>query len=342
MVSSGPSSPALGPTNSSTPVRTTTTASQIYPSSTPQYIASTPASVLSTPPVLVSPSIGDPYAHLTPENRAAMEEELKQAEILFGEKMRQAEAIPDPAERRVRLDGLKNSFGTRQSMIRKRYGVRLRERRTKAEIEAQRSRMGVKDLTRSRAANGSESPTSSAGGGAANGQPPATASPRPSGSGWTAANTASGGSGSGQAHDAKRRRVEDGTVSATASPRHDAELARKVSSASQPATVSSQPPQATPSSAQPTQSYTIAGARVEIHEPRGPAKHPAAARDGADAIMEDAPPAGGSKSQPISIADGDGASSETDSDTNDDGIPARLPATVLHSLSPAGQPPVGS
>ena len=42
-----------------------------------------------------------------------------------------------------RLEGLRNSFGTRQSIVRKKFGVRLRERRTKAEILAERERMGI-------------------------------------------------------------------------------------------------------------------------------------------------------------------------------------------------------
>lgn len=76
-----------------------------------------------------------------PEQKAALEEELRQAEESYGEKMREAEANPDPVERRSRLENLKNSFGTRQSGIRRKYGVRLRERRTRAEIEAERVRM---------------------------------------------------------------------------------------------------------------------------------------------------------------------------------------------------------
>ncbi len=192
--------------------------------------------------------MADPYAHLTPQQRSALDEELKQAEISYGEKMRQAEAILNPADRRTRLDGLRNSFGTKQSMIRKKYGVRLRERRTKAEIEAERLRMGSRGGGRGTPAAGTPSRLSNAG------LPTATASsidpasataastsivsaapfprsiapaasaaaPEPSRStGWTAANIPSNGqqqqrliqaqqSQQDDAREAKRRRVVDG------------------------------------------------------------------------------------------------------------------------------------
>ncbi|OAA65533.1 Zinc finger, C2H2 [Niveomyces insectorum RCEF 264] len=86
-----------------------------------------------------------PYAHLTDEQLNALNEELKTVEIMYAERMRQAELLDDPVERRNRLEGLRNSFGTRQSIIRKRYGVRLRERRTRAEIDAERARMSGRD-----------------------------------------------------------------------------------------------------------------------------------------------------------------------------------------------------
>lgn len=73
-----------------------------------------------------------------------MQEELREAEIVFTERMRQATLLPDELERKTRLDGLANSFGTKQSMIRKKYGVRLRIRRTRAEIQAERNRMQYK------------------------------------------------------------------------------------------------------------------------------------------------------------------------------------------------------
>lgn len=91
--------------------------------------------------------VGDPYAHLSPEQLAAMQSELREAEIRFGERMRLANLISDHAEKKTRLEGLGNSFSTKQSMIRKKYGVRLRIRRGKAEIQQERSRVQYKTST---------------------------------------------------------------------------------------------------------------------------------------------------------------------------------------------------
>lgn len=86
-------------------------------------------------------AVTDPYAHLSPEQLTAMQQELRDAELKYGERMRQANLIPYEAEKKQRIDGLSNSFGTKQSLIRKKYGVRLRMRRTKAEIQSERDRM---------------------------------------------------------------------------------------------------------------------------------------------------------------------------------------------------------
>lgn len=99
-------------------------------------------------------AVADPYAHLSPEQLAAMQDELRQAELSYGERFRQANAIQNDAERKTKLDGLSNSFGTKQSLIRKKYGVRLRMRRTKAEIQAERDRMQYKTAAELAADNG--------------------------------------------------------------------------------------------------------------------------------------------------------------------------------------------
>ena len=100
----------------------------------------TPA-VQSRPPLPSSKN--DPYAHLSPATRAMMEEEMREAEQRYAPRMKAAEALTDPKERRTQLTNLNNSFSTCQSGIRKKYGVRLRVRRTRAEIDAQNSRMGI-------------------------------------------------------------------------------------------------------------------------------------------------------------------------------------------------------
>jgi hypothetical protein len=99
-------------------------------------------------------SVSDPYAHLSPEQMAAMQQELRLAELSYGERFRLANAIPDETERKTKLDGLSNSFGTKQSLIRKKYGVRLRMRRTKAEIQAEKERMQYRTAAELAADNG--------------------------------------------------------------------------------------------------------------------------------------------------------------------------------------------
>lgn len=83
----------------------------------------------------------DPYAHLSPEDRAKLDAELRAAEETIAPRFKEADEIQDPAARAQKLDSLKNVFSTRQSLIRKRYGVRLRVRRSQNEIDAQNARL---------------------------------------------------------------------------------------------------------------------------------------------------------------------------------------------------------
>ena len=93
-------------------------------------------------PATTSTGPYDPYAHLTPAKMSELNAELLEADQSYGEKMRQAQAeITDMAQLKVRLDNLKNSLATKQSMVRKKYGVRLRERRSKAEIAEHHARL---------------------------------------------------------------------------------------------------------------------------------------------------------------------------------------------------------
>ncbi|KAI0396232.1 hypothetical protein F5Y17DRAFT_126660 [Xylariaceae sp. FL0594] len=108
-----------------------------------------PSQPYSTPrPSRVEPSStpgsqDDPYAHLSVRQRAMLEEDLRVAEQAFIPRFREAEAIKDPKERQLKETSLQNTFSTKQSMIRKKYGVRLRQRRTRQEIEEERIRMGL-------------------------------------------------------------------------------------------------------------------------------------------------------------------------------------------------------
>lgn len=111
--------------------------------------SSTHAAEYSSPASIAKIRTANSYAHLTDQQKRALEDELVKVEEAYAERMREAETIADPNERRMKLDNLKNSFGTRQSGVRKKYGVRLRERRTRAEMDAERSRMmgGSKSAT---------------------------------------------------------------------------------------------------------------------------------------------------------------------------------------------------
>lgn len=172
---------------------------------------STPSA--ETPGASKTPNPADPYGHLTQEQLAAMDAELKEAEKKFAPRFAEAYAIPDENERRIKIEGLRNSFGTKQSMIRKKYGVRLRQRRTKAEIQAEEERMGLEKLKKQQKAEkaAQKSTTTAAPASSSMGAVP----PRPSGSssGWVAAN-APRANAVWEEHEAKRRRMDaSGTYS---------------------------------------------------------------------------------------------------------------------------------
>ncbi|KAI1345257.1 hypothetical protein F5Y15DRAFT_365384 [Xylariaceae sp. FL0016] len=131
----------------------TSTLPQARPSSTPSHSypsgQNLPASQSMTTPVRfksqaqASPSSDDPYAHLLPGKKEELMADLKDIEMAYAPRFAEAEAIPDPATRKLRIDSLQNSFSTKQSITRKKYGVKLRQRRTRAEIEEERARMGT-------------------------------------------------------------------------------------------------------------------------------------------------------------------------------------------------------
>ena len=93
---------------------------------------------------MVSSKDMDPYAHLNASTKARLEEDLRLNTESYAPRFKEAEEVQDPVKKKEKLDGLHNSFSTKQSIIRKRYGVRLRMRRTKAEIAEERERLGLK------------------------------------------------------------------------------------------------------------------------------------------------------------------------------------------------------
>ncbi|KAI0898435.1 hypothetical protein F4806DRAFT_494095 [Annulohypoxylon nitens] len=144
-----------GPTNVGSPITLSSgNNSPVHPSSRALFENSLNPQPASTPAHSQGAAAGtprssnkdhDPYSHLQPKVLERLNEELRQAEITYTARFKEAEEIQDPAQRQVKLEGLQNSFSTKQSIIRKKYGVRLRNRRTKAEIDNERQRMGWKN-----------------------------------------------------------------------------------------------------------------------------------------------------------------------------------------------------
>ncbi|KAI0018351.1 hypothetical protein F4780DRAFT_528112 [Xylariomycetidae sp. FL0641] len=113
-------------------------------SSQPRYVQTTvtPGQANYPPPATPHTDPDDPYGHLTAEQRAQLCEELRQAEEQFKPRFAEVQKIADPETRKVQTDHTQNCFSTKQSIIRKKYGVRLRRRRTRAEIDSERIRIG--------------------------------------------------------------------------------------------------------------------------------------------------------------------------------------------------------
>lgn len=314
----------------------------------------------ATPGSGASPIPADPYAHLSEEQMAAMNEELRQAEEKYAPRFAEAEQIADENARRSKVEGLRNSFGTKQSMIRKKYGVRLRERRTKAEIQAERERLGLR-----RAEKDKERATATTSASAeaqpqlyhSSSLPSASAASRPAGatgSGWTAANTPKANATWGE-HNAKRQRTDEAggyqtpykPVEAETTPTRKtlsvAEMRGGLSGSA--ATAAVHDPTLPPPPSQPTKVYQQSGAHVKIYEPSSqvPATQPPGDRTEAasgSATPVDSGPNGhsrrtslqdrGSLDQPV-VLDDDSSSGDEDED-----IPSTLPAHVRKSLAPGG------
>lgn len=295
-----------------------------------------------------SPSATDPYSHLTQDQFESMQEELREAELKYTMKFKEAETISDPEERRSKLDGLRNSFGTKQSMVRKKYGVRLRERRTKAEIQAEKDRMGLSGLVSKSASQTSRSVIP-----ARRSLDTSDQAPTNSSSGWTAANTAAAsGPTNGESHDSKRRRIDEGGNNATTSfqtPHTTATVAASEMGGlgSSAATAAHHDPTllqtGTPSSSKPATTYQHAGARVEIHLPRSSSMGAARRPSGSPNVVPRGQSSGSAVAsrassaavvaEEVKLAP---ANDDSDSDSDDDiaDIPAKLPASVRQSLTP--------
>jgi len=282
-----------------------------------------------------------------------MNEELQGAEIKYAPRFAEAESIKDENERRARIEGLRNSFGTKQSMIRKKYGVRLRERRTKAEIAAERERMGLKRAEREKAKiaaanqqHHSSSPAPGAPAAPGTGSP-GTVATAAGASGWTAANTPRA-QNIWDDHDAKRRRLDgSGGYQTPYKSLGDETPTRKTLSVTElgggltgsPATAAAHDPTLPPQSAQPAHEQQQQPAPMELRAENAsasptPSGNPveqarsttddASRRTSVEAAIAPPPPI----SQPPAAMDIDSDSSDDDQD-----IPSALPPNVRSSLT---------
>ncbi|KAK4134094.1 hypothetical protein BT67DRAFT_402899 [Trichocladium antarcticum] len=321
----------------------------VQPQSTPAHASTMRRTFAATPgSSTASPNQADPYAHLTEQQLQLMHDELLAAEAKYAPRFAEAEATPDENLRRVRIEGLRNSFGTKQSMVRKKFGVRLRERRTKAEIAAERERLGIKhaekgkgkDLAWSRQHNSSPSTN-----------PDGTSRATTASGGWVAANT-SKPNAVWEEHDAKRRRMdESGGYQTPYKPHGDDTPSRKTLSVAEiggglagaAATAATHDPTRPPTS-QATRIYEQSSASIEIHEPSGTSRQPVVKSSGTHS--ESATPSGGSDANGLSHgpspargpspADMDVVAVEPDdsSSDDDDDIPSTLPPHM--GKNPAG------
>ena len=285
----------------------------------------------ATPGSVGSGIAADPYGHLSEEQMHEMNEELHGAEEKYAPRFAEANLIPNETLRKMRLEGLRNSFGTKQSMIRKKYGVRLRERRTKAEIQAERERLGLKRAEKEKATSAAAR---------------ADGAPRPAApSGWTAANTPRANPG-WEDHDAKRRRTDEtgGYQTPYKTLAHETPTRKTLSVseiggglAGSSATAATYDPTLPPPS-QPSRVYEQSGARVEVHEPAHPAdaksRSESATPTGSDASGANGhgPRPGADLRQPVVIDDDDDGSSDDD----EEDIPSTLPSHVRKSLASSG------
>lgn len=142
-VSAGLSGAAQGPRSmpSSTPDQSRRQPAQSSAPTTHFTAVNSGTAATMTPRSASATELGSgPYAHLSPEDRDRLKEELAHTEAHYGALLRKAMQLPQP-QQDEEVAKIKNCFNTKQSTTRRKYGVKLRERRTKAEIEAERERL---------------------------------------------------------------------------------------------------------------------------------------------------------------------------------------------------------
>ena len=109
------------------------------PQSSPNPGYHTPTQAVATR-APVRHEIADQYAGLSPQQQSQFDNEMKSAEEFYGQQMRDAMTLPQ-AQADIELGKIKNRLNSRQSNLRKKYGIKLRERRTREQIEHDNARI---------------------------------------------------------------------------------------------------------------------------------------------------------------------------------------------------------
>ncbi|KAJ3479113.1 hypothetical protein NLG97_g8404 [Lecanicillium saksenae] len=87
-----------------------------------------------------SPGPSDPYAVLTPNERIAFDAEMAKADQKYADNLKKARELP-PDQQKAEFARVKNIYNNKQSVTRKKYGIRLRDRKSRADVEGERNRM---------------------------------------------------------------------------------------------------------------------------------------------------------------------------------------------------------
>ncbi|KAJ4420508.1 hypothetical protein N0V82_004281 [Gnomoniopsis sp. IMI 355080] len=266
------------------------------------------ASPVPAPAPASSPKLtGDPYAHLSPEQLAALQSELREAEVTLTERMRQADLIVDPIAKKAKIESLSNSYGTKQSIIRKKYGVRLRQRRTRTEIQHERDRIQYKTASEIQADMG----IAQRGPGR-----PSLSSPQPQ---PEAKSTATGGAGWASVNQPIATLASNVAVPASQTP-----ASNNVSMHG-------------PGKRRFSGGGEASNKRVAYGEMGGLGGSNLAEAATMDPTL---PKSGaGTREEPMAVDDSSSESDDSSSDSSDEDIPAELPASVKQTLvrsSPAG------
>ncbi|TDZ40146.1 hypothetical protein CTRI78_v010360 [Colletotrichum trifolii] len=141
-----PNSTPFHTSSSNSPVPTQATVPPPALSQNPMLTPNRPmvsSQVVGTPQAPLGTPGQKDLAHLTQHQIEALLGELKRAEDDFKSKIDAANKIGGTEDEvQKKLTSLRNSFACKQSTVRKKYGIKLRERRNRAEMEAERARMG--------------------------------------------------------------------------------------------------------------------------------------------------------------------------------------------------------